>query len=78
MNLTIEQLSAVRSGAPVAIDDPEIGTECVLLRADVFQRIESLLSCDSEFLLREAHPMINEIMREDDENDPWLESYQQA
>ena len=76
MNLTVEQLEAVREGEAIAISDPEIGPECVLLRADVFARVKNLIYDDTDFDPREAYPMINEIMREDDANDPWLESYQ--
>jgi hypothetical protein len=43
----------------------------------VYARVKNLIYDDSEFDPREAYPMINEVMREDDANDPWLESYQQ-
>jgi hypothetical protein len=77
MNLTIDQLRAVREGEPVRISDPEIGPECVLLRADVYARVKCLIDNDSEFGAQEASSTINEIMRDDDLQDPWLESYQQ-
>jgi hypothetical protein len=45
MQLNREQLEAVRSGASVRLN--EGGTELVVLRADVFERLRGLLYDDS-------------------------------
>jgi hypothetical protein len=45
MRLTQEQLEAVRSGEPVRLN--EGGTDLVVLRADVFERLRGLLYDDS-------------------------------
>ncbi len=39
MNLTSEQVQAIREGEPVSVVLPEVGQECVVLRKDVFQRV---------------------------------------
>jgi hypothetical protein len=43
MILTTEQIEAVKNGEPVAISPPEVGEDCVLLRADVYARFRKLL-----------------------------------
>lgn len=40
MNLTYEQVQAIRGGAPVPIVPPEVGEECVLVRRDVYERAQ--------------------------------------
>ncbi|HTN03976.1 MAG TPA: hypothetical protein VL132_18955 [Planctomycetaceae bacterium] len=76
MQLTREQLQAVRSGEPMTVNDPEIRPECVLVRADVFARVKDLLYDDADFSPREAYPLVDRVMAEDDADDPALESYQ--
>ena len=39
MNLTNEQVQAIRDGATVPIIPPEVGEECVLIRRDAFERM---------------------------------------
>jgi hypothetical protein len=38
MDLTNEQVQAIREGEPVPIVPPEVGEECILLRRDVYER----------------------------------------
>jgi len=38
MNLTNEQVQAIREGEPVPVVPPEVGEECILLRRDVYER----------------------------------------
>ena len=45
MQLTYEQLDAIRKGESVRVN--EAGTEVVILRADVFERMQGLLYDDS-------------------------------
>jgi hypothetical protein len=39
MELTNEQLQAIRGGEPVPVVLPEVGEVCILLRKDVYERI---------------------------------------
>lgn len=39
MNLTTEQVRAIRDGESVPIVPPEVGEECILLRRDVYDRV---------------------------------------
>jgi hypothetical protein len=39
MNLTNEQVQAIREGESVPIVPPEVGEECILLRKDVYDRV---------------------------------------
>lgn len=77
MTLTTEQIEAIQHGQPVTVAPTEVGTECVLVRRDVFERLKSLLAAGREFDPRDAYPLVNEVMATDDANDPWLDSYQQ-
>jgi hypothetical protein len=47
MNLTSEQVQAVREGNTVPITPPEVGEECVLIRRDAFKRMMRLAYDDS-------------------------------
>jgi hypothetical protein len=75
MNLTSEQVRAIREGAPVPIVPPEVGEECIVLRRDAYEKIKHLLD-DSEPDPARFYPVVGAIMAEDDANDPALESYQ--
>lgn len=61
---------------PLRLTDPENHREYVLLRAEVFDRLQRLIYDDSEVEPDAALPMVNELMAEDDSNDPLLDSYQ--
>lgn len=39
MDLTSEQIQAIRDGEPVSVVLPEVGEECVVMRKDVFERV---------------------------------------
>lgn len=73
MNLTEEQVRAVKNGESVRLD-PDIGTECVILRADIFDRVKALL--DDNVSFEQVGILVNDAMKEDDFNDPLLDSYQ--
>jgi hypothetical protein len=47
MNLSAEQVQAIKDGEPVRLVSPEVGEECVVLRADVFDRVKRLSYDDS-------------------------------
>jgi hypothetical protein len=61
MNLTTEQIHAIKEGKPVRVIPPEVGQECVVLRADVYQRADRLLH---DFDPSLAYPAIDEAWRE--------------
>ena len=44
MNLTSEQLRAIKEGEPVPILLPEVGEECVLIRRDVYEQVQHALN----------------------------------
>jgi hypothetical protein len=68
---------AAAKGQPVRLTDPESNQDYVLIKAEIFDRFRQLLSEDEEGLtMRQVGLLIHEAMREDDENDPLLESYQ--
>ena len=46
MDLTSEQVQAVREGEPVPVLPPEVGTECVLVRKDVYERVKEAIEGD--------------------------------
>ncbi|MCC7420589.1 MAG: hypothetical protein IT428_09920 [Planctomycetaceae bacterium] len=74
--LTASQLEALRQGRTVMVVVPEVGTECVLIRRDVYDRLTQAQEVDGGFDASEAYLSINDVMAADDANDPWLESYQ--
>ena len=76
MILTTAQIEAIKHGQPVTVEATEIGTACVVLRADVYARVKRLIYDDSDSDPAEAYPLVNDVMRDDDAHDPWLESYQ--
>ena len=63
-------------GAPVRILDQATKTEYVVVRADVYDRIKDTSYDDGEFSPREAYPLVDRVMAEDDAGDPTLDSYQ--
>lgn len=72
MQLTTEQKAAVRDGKPVHLREDDL--ECVIVRADVFERFQASLVPDLD--VTAGYPLVNEVLSEDDALDPLLESYQ--
>ena len=71
MNLTSQQVEAVRQGEPIPLVPPEVGEECVLLRRDVYEHVTHALEDDLPSSLAVSRMM---QAAADDEN---FESYQQ-
>ena len=65
---------AVAEGTPVEIFDPASNKVYYLLSAEQFQQMAGHPT--SEFDPRNAYPLVDEIMGQDDAHDPLLESYQ--
>ena len=76
--LTDLQRQSIRQGDPVRLQHPEIGTDCIIMRADVYERLRSLLQDEDGPDMRTVARLIEHNMREDDANDPLLESYQDS
>jgi hypothetical protein len=74
IELTEEQRRVLASSAesPPRLIDPATNTAYVLVRAEVYERLRALL--DHE--MPDVSALINEVMAEDDANDPLLEGYQ--
>jgi hypothetical protein len=72
MELTKEQLEAVRGGEPVRVS--EQGTDLVVVRADVFERLRGLLYDDSPWTDEE----MDRLAAEDADALGWegMEAYQ--
>jgi len=73
MNLTTEQIEAALQGEHVHLVLPN--AKLVVLSEDVYARLVGLL-CLEDYDPDEGLDHINEIMAEDDANDPLLDSYQ--
>ncbi len=75
IELTEQQRQELIAGKPVRIQDVPIGTPLVVLRADVYDRLQKLL--DDELLdMRSVAQLIEQNMAEDDAHDPLLDGYQ--
>jgi hypothetical protein len=74
MTLTPEQIDAVKHGDPVRVSAPEVGADCVLVRADVYDRVRAVF--DDGLSIEQVGALIEQNMHEDDQNDPLLDSYQ--
>lgn len=60
MELTTQQLEAIKEGEPVRARAPEIETDCIVLRADLFERVRHLFVddwSDDELLAISARTM---------------------
>ena len=76
--LSEEQRKDVAQGKPVRVPAPEIGTDCIVVRADVYERLRSLLEEDEGVDMRAVALLIARNMSNDDAADPLLESYQDS
>jgi hypothetical protein len=76
MNLTNEQIQAIREGEPVRVELPEVGEECIVIRSDTYEKIKHLFYDDSEPDPAQFYPLVSAIMPEDDADDPALEGYE--
>jgi hypothetical protein len=76
LQLTEEERRLVRqgNGEPVRLTDPETKQEYVLLRAELYDRLKSLLVDDSEFEPAAGYPLTDEVMKED-WDDPKMMEY---
>jgi hypothetical protein len=73
-NLDPSLRQAIRVGTPVEIVDATTNETFYLLSSDQFRAMSATISGDLD--PREAYPLIEKLMAEDDANDPLLDSYQ--
>jgi hypothetical protein len=65
------------NGSPLLVVDADTNVRYVLMRAEQYERVKAVFEHeDREYDPREAYPFVEEVMREDDANDPALASYQ--
>jgi hypothetical protein len=77
IELTEQQRQELGKDQPVRVRDPQTNETYVLIKADVYERFRRLLEDEDDGLdMRQVGLLIEEAMREDDANDPLLESYQ--
>ncbi|MGH7137850.1 MAG: hypothetical protein ACREHD_19035 [Pirellulales bacterium] len=74
LNLSAEQLQAVKDGGSVRLPVPELAMECVVARADLYDRAQTVV--DDAVREDQVASLVESCMREYDEDDPVLESYQ--
>jgi hypothetical protein len=64
-------------GETIRLKDPATNEDYVLVRAELYDRIAHLVTDDDDGLnMAQVGMLIQQVMREDDENDPLLASYQ--
>ncbi len=73
IRLALEQ----QGGIPVHLVDATTNEGYVIMRAEQYEKVRIVFEReDHDFDPREAYPFVDEVMQEDDANDPTLESYQ--
>lgn len=74
VSLTAEHLQAVRDGTAIRLPVPELAMECVVVRADLYARVQTIV--DEPVGEDEVARLVEASMKEYDEDDPALEGYQ--
>jgi hypothetical protein len=77
IELTLQLQQALDAGLEPRLIDPRTNTAYVLVRADVYEHLRSLLAEDEGLDMRQVALLVERAMREDDANDPTLAVYQQ-
>ena len=65
-------------GEPLRLVDPRTKQTYVLLRTELYDQVKAILESENDLNGVDVGALIEEAMREDDENDPLLESYQKC
>jgi len=68
-----QALHETHDAGPVTVVDPTTNAKYVLLRADVFQQLQEWAR---DLEPQEAYPLVDQIMADDDAQDPTLGTYQ--
>lgn len=77
MTLTTDQLEALKQGVPVRLVPPDMVVECVVLRADVYDRVKTLLYDDSPLRDDERLAAIKSAGERAGWDDPELDVYEE-
>lgn len=73
LRLALEQDGSI----PVHLVDTTTNEGYVIMRAEQYEKVKTVFEReDHDFDPREGYPFVDEVMQEDDANDPTLESYQ--
>ena len=75
INLSVAQIEAVKQGEPVRVQSSEIGADCFVVRADVFERIKNLLYDDSPLTADEKTRLLVEAGLRAGWDDPEMDVY---
>jgi hypothetical protein len=76
IELIPELQQALDANPELRMIDPRTGKVYVLIDAEVYARIQTLLAEEEEPDMRQVASLVEEAMREDDADDPALEYYQ--
>ncbi len=72
MNLTIEQIEAIKEGESVRVANSEIGMDCVVVRADIYENVKNLINDGVD--PRDMYPSVLKVQDAcDDSLDQYLE-----
>jgi hypothetical protein len=74
MDLTVEEIEAVKKGRAVRLNAPEIGEEVVIVRSQVYDSAKTLINGPLPPTL--VTELVDGTMAEYDCDDPLLDSYQ--
>lgn len=77
MNLTAEQQHALERGEPIRFLEPETHTECVLIRADVYDQVKTIIYHDGPLSDEEKLAAIRHAGERAGWDDPELDVYEQ-
>lgn len=78
MDLSQAQLQAIKAGQPVRMVAPEVGDECVIVRADVFDRLKNVLYDDSPLSQSEKSRLLVEAGLRAGWDDPEMDVYNET
>lgn len=66
---------AAKTGGPVEVVDSATGQKFILISPEQYQKM--CRAAAGDFDPREAYPLVDQVMSDDDADDPLLASYQQ-
>jgi hypothetical protein len=75
LNAPLLQALDAQTNEPLHLVDPRNQETYVLVRADLYERLKGLLYDDSEFSVRDAYPLMDEVAAKEGWDDPEMDSY---
>jgi hypothetical protein len=75
LNESLQQALAAQPDEPLRLVDPRTRETYVLVRADVYERLKGLDYDDSDFAIKDAYPLMDEVASREGWNDPEMDSY---